>query len=88
MLRKVPFMDMSLIGGVRLVPNSAKPFWDQGLALLGTRKSVDPPPARAALSWVSGQALPVGKVVPTLYRIECCRLARLHTSCAIFLPGQ
>lgn len=66
MLREVPFMDMSLLGGVRLGPNSAKPFWDEGLALLGTKKFVGPFPARAALSWVSGQALAVGKAVPTL----------------------
>lgn len=73
---------MPLLGGVRLSPNSAKPFWDQGLGLLGTRKSVDPLPARAALSWVFGWA------VPTPYRIHCYRLAKLHISCAIFLPGQ
>lgn len=57
MLREVPFMDVSLLGGVRLGPNSAKPFWDQGLALLGTRKSVDPLPARVVLSWVLGWTL-------------------------------
>lgn len=62
-LREVPFMDMSLLGGVRLGPSSAKPFWDQSLALLGTRKSVDLLPARATLSWVLGWTLPVGKAV-------------------------
>lgn len=30
----------------------------------------------------------MGKAVPTLYQNECRRLARLHTPCAIFLPGQ
>lgn len=54
MLREVPFMDTSLLGGVGLGPNFPKPLRDQGLALLGTRKCVDPLPARAALSWVSG----------------------------------
>lgn len=89
MLREVPFMDMSLLGGVGLGPNSAKLFWDQGLAPLGTRRCVDRLPARAVLSWVSGQALPVGRAVPTLYRVECCRLARLHhIPRAIFPSGQ
>lgn len=63
MLREVPFMDMSLLGGVGLGPNSAKPFWDQDLALLETRKCRDPLPTRAVLSWVSGWALPVGKAL-------------------------
>lgn len=36
MLREVPFMEVSLLGGARLGSNSAKPFWDRGLALLGT----------------------------------------------------
>lgn len=84
-LREVPFTDMSLLGGVGLSPNSVKPFWDQGLALLGTRRCVDPLPARPALSQVWGQALPVGMTAPTPYRIECCRLVRLYTPCAIFL---
>lgn len=88
MLREVHFMDMSLLGGVRLGPNSAKPFWDQGLTLLGTRMSVDPLPARAALFWILGLALPEGKAMPTPYRMECCRLAKLYTPCTIFLPGQ
>lgn len=87
-LSEVPFMDMSLLGGVRLGPSSAKPFWDQSLALLGTRKSiVDLLPASATLSWVLGWTLPVCKAVPAPYRIECCGLARLLTPCAIFLPG-
>lgn len=75
MLREVPFMDASLLGGVGHGPTSAKLFWDQGLAPLGTRRYVDRLPARAALSRVSGRALPVGRAVPTLCGVECCRLA-------------
>lgn len=87
-LREVPFMDISLLGGVGLGPNSVKPFWDQGLALLGTRRCVDPLPARPVLSWVWGQALPVGMAAPAPCRIECCRLARLHTPSALFPSDQ
>lgn len=54
MLREVPFMDMSLLGGVGLGPNSVKPSWDPGLALLGTGRCVDPLPTRAVLSWTLG----------------------------------
>lgn len=88
MLREVPFTDRSLLGGVGLGPNSVKPFWDQGLALLDTRRCIDPLPARPVLSWVWVQASPVGRAAPTLYRTECCRLARLHTPCAVFPSDQ
>lgn len=70
MLREVPSIGMSLLGGMRLGPNSAKPFWGRGLALLGTGKCVDPLSASAVLLRVWSPSL--GKAVPTLYRIKCC----------------
>lgn len=74
-LREVPFVDVSLLGRVGLGPNSPKLFWDQGLAPLGTRRCVDRLPARAALSRVSGRALPAGRAVPTPCGVACCSLA-------------
>jgi hypothetical protein len=55
-LREVPLIGMSLLGGVDLGPNSAKPFWGRGLALLGTGKCINPLPASAVLSWVWGSS--------------------------------
>lgn len=68
MLTEVPFMEKSLLGG--LGPNFTKPFWGQGLNLLGTGTCIGPLHASAALSWVwvpsSGQgcANPVQNQVP------------------------
>lgn len=54
MLTEVLFMEKSLLGVAGLGPNSTKPFWGQGLNLLGTGTCVGPLHASAALSWAWG----------------------------------
>lgn len=59
MLTEVPFMEKSLLGG--LGPNFTKPFWGQGLNLLGTGMCVGP--LMLVLHCPGYGALPVGQAV-------------------------